>query len=342
MIWVEELGGWETQTRQSAIDVMRDARLFTVDDPRFTTAQVIGRSMLSSDGPDHAAQRKPFVAPFDRAATTTIHRPALADLARRLITEIRPKRTADLRTALTGPMATAAILNALGMDTPIERMRVWYETIVDAVNDLSEGRPAQPSTAVDELADAIRAAASNPASMLASVTGPNVVSNTMVLLFGAIETGDGMIANLLWHLLTNPAQMSDLDQPGMLERAVEESLRLEPAAARVDRFATRNTTYGGANITAGDLVIVSLRRANRDATQYERPNKFIVDRPRGPSHLAFAVGPHACLGAHFARAEAMEAVLATLTLTDLTLISEEPPTGLIFRKPKSLIARWTA
>ena len=43
---------------------MRDAATFTVDDPRFSTAQVIGPSMLSLDGAEHARHRAPFVAPF--------------------------------------------------------------------------------------------------------------------------------------------------------------------------------------------------------------------------------------------------------------------------------------
>ena len=36
----------------------------TVDDPRFSTAQVVGPSMLSTDGADHTRHRDPFVAPF--------------------------------------------------------------------------------------------------------------------------------------------------------------------------------------------------------------------------------------------------------------------------------------
>ena len=44
--------------------VMRDADTFTVDDPRFSTAQVVGPSMLSLDGDAHARHRAPFAPPF--------------------------------------------------------------------------------------------------------------------------------------------------------------------------------------------------------------------------------------------------------------------------------------
>ena len=53
--WVPVLDGWLVTRRDLCIDVMRDAELFTVDDPRFSTAQVVGPSMLSLDGAEHQA-----------------------------------------------------------------------------------------------------------------------------------------------------------------------------------------------------------------------------------------------------------------------------------------------
>src|ERR1700709_2228043 len=62
--WVEALGCWLVPGYDAAVLVMRDSRTFTVDDPRFSTARVVGRSMLSVDGGEHATHRSPFVAPF--------------------------------------------------------------------------------------------------------------------------------------------------------------------------------------------------------------------------------------------------------------------------------------
>ena len=58
--WVEALGGWVVLTRELCLRVMRDAATFTVDDPRFSTARVVGPSMLSTDGEEHARHRAPF------------------------------------------------------------------------------------------------------------------------------------------------------------------------------------------------------------------------------------------------------------------------------------------
>ena len=62
--WLPVLDGWLVTRHDLAVAVMRDADTFTVDDPRFSTAQVVGPSMLSLDGDDHARHRAPFAAPF--------------------------------------------------------------------------------------------------------------------------------------------------------------------------------------------------------------------------------------------------------------------------------------
>ena len=67
-----------------------------------------------------------------------------------------------------------------------------------------------------------------------------VVSNAAVIMFGGIETTEGMILNAVWYLLHRPDLFAAVvDDPGLVPAAVEESLRLEPAAAVVDRYATR-------------------------------------------------------------------------------------------------------
>src|SRR5687768_6647542 len=62
--WLPAIGGWLVCRRDLALAAMRDAEAFTVQDPRFTTAQVVGPSMLSLDGPEHDRHRAPFVGPL--------------------------------------------------------------------------------------------------------------------------------------------------------------------------------------------------------------------------------------------------------------------------------------
>lgn len=58
--WLPALGGWLVTRRGLVEQVLRDPDGFTVDDPRFTTARVVGPSMLSLDGPEHRRHRDPF------------------------------------------------------------------------------------------------------------------------------------------------------------------------------------------------------------------------------------------------------------------------------------------
>ena len=71
-----------------------------------------------------------------------------------------------------------------------------------------------------------------------------VVSNAAVMLFGGIETTEGMIANAAWHLLSNRDELALVTADRRrLPNAIEESLRLEPAAAMVDRYATADVSW---------------------------------------------------------------------------------------------------
>ena len=216
----------------------------------------------------------------------------------------------------------------------------------DGVTSVAAGGTA----AFGELAASLREVIARGDSLLAEVTGPlaeqEAISNAAVLMFGGIETTEGMIANALLHLLSSPAQLAlVLADPGLVPAAVEESLRLEPAAAVVDRYATVGTRLGGAAIQAGDQVTVSITGANRDPAVFADPDVFDVSRANAGRHLAFAHGPHFCLGAHLARLEAQVAVgtlLARLPRLRLDPGYPSAPRGLVFRKPPALRVRWDA
>src|SRR4051794_41970163 len=82
---------------------MRDAGRFTVHDPRFTTAQVVGESMLSLDGDEHARHRGPFVAPLQLGEVRRRLADAVAAEAERLAEELAPRGEGELRRGLAGP-----------------------------------------------------------------------------------------------------------------------------------------------------------------------------------------------------------------------------------------------
>lgn len=349
VVWVAALSGWVVLSRDAAVAVMRDPVRFTVDDPRFSTAQVVGPSMLSLDGAEHRRHRNPFAAAFMPAVVTSRDGPGIEATARRLVAELRPAGAGELRRQLAGPLAVAVAAGALGLeDVPVADLLGWYDLIVAAVDGVSRGEGVASSgvAAFESLAGALRTAAHNPSSLLADaaavLTDDELVANAAVFLFGGIETSEGMTSNLLHHLLAEPEQLDALRADrSLVDAAVEESLRLEPAAARVDRYATADVELEGAWIRTRDLVIVSLAAANRDPLHFPDPDRFDIRRPNSRSHVAFAQGPHACIGAQLARLETRAALNAVLDLLpDISLAGPVETTGVTFRKPLALHAVW--
>lgn len=351
--WLPAWGGWLVTRRDLALSVMRDAETFTVDDARFSTARVVGASMLSLDGDEHTRHREPFAAPFRPRA---VHDGFAAFIERetdRLITALEPAGAAEFRRAFAGPLAVAVVVEALGLEgTDAATILSWYDAIVQSVSDISAGGEAGPAGAEahERLRAAVEAtvAGQGGSSLLVPAAQrlalPEVASNAAVLMFGGIETTEAMITNALLHLLAHPDQLAVVRaDAALLDGAIEESLRLEAGAAVVDRYATRDADLGPAKIRRGDLVTVSLAGANRDPEVFADPDRFDVRRENARAQLAFAHGPHHCLAAHLARLEtriALQRLLERLPALRLDPDHPSAPHGLVFRKPPTLHVLW--
>ncbi|MFJ1608677.1 cytochrome P450 [Streptomyces sp. NPDC088253] len=351
--WLPELDGWLVTRRDLALNVMRDPATFTVDDPRFSTAQVVGPSMLSLDGDEHARHREPFTAPFRPREVRDGFASFIERETDRLITALEPVGSVELRRAFAGPLAVAVVTEALGLvGTTADTVLSWYDSIVRSVSDITAGHEAAPAgaeayarlRAAVEATVADRGATSLLGSAAERLALPEVASNAAVLMFGGIETTEAMITNALLHLLRHPGQLALVrDDVDLLDGAIEESLRLEPGAAVVDRYATCDTVLGPATIRRGELVTVSLAGANRDPAVFPDPDRFDVRRENARLQLAFAHGPHYCLAAHLARLEtriALQRLLERLPALRLDPAHPATPHGLVFRKPPTLHVLW--
>jgi cytochrome P450 len=348
--WLPVLDGWLVTRRDLCIAVMRDAIRFTVDDPRFSTGQVVGPSMLSLDGDTHRRHRDPFARAFLGPDARARFAARVDATARRVVEALRPMGEAELRADLAAPLAVTVVTEALELvdAEPVEVLG-WYDEIVAAVDRLSAGGEIGPAArvAVEALGERVRRTVDHGSGVLATATATlstdEIASNAAVMLFGGIETSEGMTTSLFWHLLSSPLQLDVVRKDrSLVVNALEESLRLEPAASRVDRYATVDVDLADAHIRRGDLVIVSLTAANRDPAAFAEPDVFDVSRPNARSHLTFAQGPHACVGVHLARLEAGSALDAALTAWPDLRMGPGPtaPSGLVFRKPQSLPVRW--
>lgn len=354
--WLPALGGWLVTRRDLALEVMHDSETFTVDDSRFSTRRVVGPSMLTLDGAEHQRHRVPFAAAFRLSAVQERLGGAIEKEAERLVAAMAPAGRAELRAEFAGPLAVCVMVQVLGLgDAHRGEVLGWYRAIVGAVNAVTAGQdvPEPGRNAFHDLRATVERSLDRPVpdSLLAAAAAEGgrldraeVVSNAAVLLFGGVDTTEGAIANAVLHLLSHQDQLELVrSDPSRLPSAIEESLRLEPAAAIIDRYAVREVELAGTRIGARELVSVSIAAANRDPDMFPEPDRFLVERANIGRHLAFARGPHVCLGMHLARLEAKVAVGRLLELPCLRLDPERPPptpVGLIFRKPPALDVIW--
>ncbi|MGD2101772.1 MAG: cytochrome P450 [Acidimicrobiia bacterium] len=347
--WVPALDGWLVTSHELCKQVMLDSETFTVDDPRFSTQQVIGPSMLSLDGLEHRRHRDPFVPAFTASRIRGLEESA-SERAIRFVEDVRAGGAGDLRARVAAPLAVAMMAEILDLrGGQADELLDWYDAIVDAVHVVTAGGrvPESGRRAFDELrsvvlADSERSALLAPIASAGTMETDEIVSNVAVLLFGGIVTTDASISIAFRHLLEDPSRLEELQADRtLIATFTEETLRLEPSASAVDRYATRDIEIGGAPVTEGDLVRVSLSAANRDPDVFTNPDELDLARRRPGKSLTFARGPHACLGVHLARLEIDVAVRAVLDgLPGLRAGRLEPVAGLVFRAPRTVNAVW--
>ena len=172
------------------------------------------------------------------------------------------------------------------------------------------------------------------------LTDEDIFAFLRLLLPAGAETTYRSSSNLLFGLLSNPDQLDAVRADRTLvPQAIEEGLRWEPPLTGIMRTAARDVELGGVTVPAGSILSVTLGAANHDDNRWEEPDRF--DLFRDPQqHMAFAFGPHMCLGIHLARMETsvvLDAVLDRLPNLRLDPAADDVHiTGLAFRAPRSL------
>jgi len=88
--------------------------------------------------------------------------------------------------------------------------------------------------------------------------------------------------------------------PALIESMVPEVIRWQTPLAHMRRTALNDTEIGGKTIRKGDRVVMWYVSGNRDDEVIDRPNEFIIDRPRPKIHMSFGFGIHRCVGMRLA------------------------------------------
>ena len=337
--WHDEPGGagfWAVTRYEDVWTVDRDFQNFSseptimISDP-LAEAGGFGpyKMMLMMDPPDHTAFRKlirsEFTLPAARLREDRIHA-----LARQIVDDVIERGECDFVSDVAGEMPSFVIAELMGL--PLSDGRELYkltEIIHTAPEALPPGAGGQAVMKMFEYGSKVIAEKrARPGDDLASkllaceVDGKKLDDMEFLLFFLLLvdaggDTTRNLLSGGLLALMENPDQFAWLkaDLPNRLPSAREELLRWTSPVIYMRRTAKHDVQLNGADIKAGQKVVMYFGAANRDPAKFDRPETLDLSRPDN-AHIAFGTGPHGCLGQHIARIEIDAMLTEVLTRMD--------------------------
>jgi cytochrome P450 len=281
------------------------------------------------DPPRHTRLRRLVNRAFTPRMVESL-KPRIQAIVDELLAEVRPQRRMDLIHALAYPLPVVVIAELLGIPSADrERFKHWSDTLAVLLDPLqAAGGLIACQSAFEEMAAYLRdiadARRQAPRDDLISalvaiedqgdaLSGTELVALCGLILGAGHETTTNLIANAVLALLRHPQERRRLqDDPSLIGNAVEEFLRYDSPVQATDRVVLADDVeLDGRRLQRGNVVLCLLGAANRDPARYREPDRLDLTRP-DIEHLAFGRGPHFCLGAALARAEAQIAIPALL------------------------------
>lgn len=289
--------------------------------------------IATADDPAHAVQRRLLLPPLKAARVA-----ALADgiraFARSRIAAFAGAGGGDWCDAVGEALPAFVVTTLLGLDEEaLPAVRRWAmmggDLLAGRIDAGTLSRLLRETAAMSDFLAAHLAriaslpAAARGASLTATLAGgvdAGLVTREqaigiLVVLFGAAgESTASLLGSAVRLLVQLPGAQELLRaEPALLERFVEEAIRLETPFKFHYRVVKHATTLCGTALAPGDRLLLGWAAANRDAAVHEAADTLRFDRPKPQRHLGFGHGIHFCIGAPLARLEvriALEELLA--------------------------------
>jgi cytochrome P450 len=335
----QQLGRYVCTRHDDVKEVLRDKGFFT--DPRKANPGTFPRevlihalsadgepSMLFMDEPEHRRIRSLVSGPFKRPAVE-LWRPHIRSIVGRVLDAIDGPEF-DLIEAFAGPVPTVVIAEMLGIDPDRhDQFKRWSDLVVqisfnpfpslqqklvgdEATEALQALFMAEVEARGDQPGDDLLGALIRSEESGDKLSAHEITQQCLLLLVAGNVTTTDLIGNAVKALLDHPRELARLRaNPGLIANAVEEALRYDSPVISTGRIPNRDIELAGCPIAKGESLNLSLAGANRDPAVYPDPDRFDISR-EDTHHQAFGGGRHLCLGAHLARVEAQEAILALL------------------------------
>jgi cytochrome P450 len=359
--FVESVGLWLVTRWDDVQYVDKSPAIFTGATDPSTLERTFGRNLLASEGAYHDRIRSIIYPWFRVGAIGEYPDKVIAPIAVDLIDSFAGRGECDLVSEFAEPLSARVLKQALGLDFVEETtLRRWFAELAEGAANF-ENDPARQAVADaasaevnDAVAPVIERLERQPDDTLLSsmantvvdgvkLTREEIQSNLKVMIVGGLQATTDLIALSMLAILSHPTDLElVLADRKLIDPAIEEAARWHSPVGTSTRQATEDTELCGVKLERGALVAAVLASANHDERNWTEPERYDVRRKEG-SHLAFATGPHLCLGARLARYETRTAWRLLLErLPGLRLDPDAPVeiSGWEFRSPRELRVKW--
>jgi cytochrome P450 len=316
-------------------------------------------SLIAHDPPEHTRQRNIVSRGFTPRRIAELE-PKIRKNAEELFARFERRGSCDLMEEFANPLPVSVIADLLGLD-PDRRddFKRWSTALIVGSTQPGRGGGFGNIELFREfrayMTDVIADRRKNPgddliSTLIISGEGEEILEPEMVISFASLllaagsETTTNLIGNAMLALFQNPAQLERVQgDPSLIDKVITEALRYDSPIQLTARLAMQDSKVAGVSIPRGSMIAVLLASGNRDARQFEDPDRFDIDRPTTPAHLAFGFGNHFCIGASLARLEgsiALEMILTRLRGLSLGVDEVERHGSFLVRGPSTLPLRF--
>lgn len=273
-------------------------------------ARVLGRGLLTSEGPLHQRQRRLIQPMFHRDRLAT-YAETMEELAESTVASWAPGEPLDVREEMAR-LALAIVGRVLfGSEVGRDRARAVNAALTEALSQfdrvfspflrLTERLPI-PSTrrfrraretfdriVFDMIAERRRSGLDSDdllSHLLRAqedgrgMSDEQVRDEVLTLFLAGHETTAVALTWTFWLLASEPAAEADLHgavddaHPSLLDRVLFESLRLRPPAWAIGRRATSDLDVGGYAIPGGSVLVCSPWLLHHDERWWPEPERF--------------------------------------------------------------------
>lgn len=318
-------GFWSVTRFEDLVKVKKDSetfssarRSFTIRDGASMSREFEKAMFLGMDPPEHTKHRMIVQRVFTPRAIST-REDDIRAIVCELLDGVAEQGECDL-VDVVKDLPTTVTAEMLGVPlSDREKLLEWTNQFVAADDEQIRKDPEGAMKTLGEMAQYLVALVQDrretPRDDLLSklvqaeweghrLTDQELVADFVLIMGGGVETTRNSAAAGVLLFDENPDERRKLlEDPSLLDGAVEEILRYHAPFMNMCRTATRDTEIAGVPIKEGHKVALWYLSANRDEAANPDPDRFDISRP-DRQHVAFGGGGrHHCLGAQLARLE---------------------------------------